>query len=165
MRGKKLLAVFLLGVGLCFMPVLGYGLESKELMTHEEVITVLRKLKANGLQLFLLESRIDYIMRNPTRFLNVNFHCSEDELWDREFPDGVSTKNKVFIEIHDIRNVFSHKSGIALLEQFKKELETAYSFIVVFIRNMDANVVAKFHSKEGIPLGYFYQGEYHLWEK
>jgi len=25
MRGKKLLAAFLLGVGLCFVPVLGYG--------------------------------------------------------------------------------------------------------------------------------------------
>ena len=29
MRGKKLLAAFLLGVGLCFIPALGYG-EVKE---------------------------------------------------------------------------------------------------------------------------------------
>ena len=147
------------------MSGVGYGLESEEAITHEEIITILRELKANGLQLFFLKSKINYIMRNPTLFLDVNFHCSEDELWDREFPDGVSTKNKVFIEIYDNRDVFSHKSRIVLLEQFKKEAEAAYSFIGELIRNMDVNVVAKFYSREGIPLGYFYQGEYHLWEE
>jgi len=30
---------------------------------------------------------------------------------------------------------------------------------------MDTDVVAQFLSKQQIPLGYFYQGEYHLWGK
>lgn len=30
---------------------------------------------------------------------------------------------------------------------------------------MDNDVVAKFHSEDETPLGYFYEGEYHLWEK
>jgi len=34
---------------------------------------------------------------------------------------------------------------------------------------MDADIVATFWGREAtrkdIPLGYFYQGEYHLWEK
>ncbi len=143
----------------------GYGSEPEERITQEEVIILLRRLEATGLQFILLESRINYIMRNPTGFLNVKFHSSEGESWDREFPDSVSTKNKIFVEIYDTRDAFSHKSGIALLEQFKEELEAAYSFLPTFISNMDTTAVAKFYSEKGIPLGYFYEGEYHLWDE
>jgi len=48
------------------------------------------------------------------------------------------------------------------LDSFKKNLEVIYSFIRVIATDMDTDVVALFLSKEEIPLGYFYQGEYYL---
>jgi len=48
-------------------------------------------------------------------------------------------------------------------------LEVIYSFVDLAVKDidmdMDRDIVAKFHTKEEIPLGYFYQGKYHLWEK
>ncbi len=52
MKNKKLLAIILLSLSFCFVSGVGYGLESEEAITHEEIITILRELKANGLQLF-----------------------------------------------------------------------------------------------------------------
>jgi len=46
MRGKQLLAAFLLGVGLCFLPVLGYG----------EVEHWAYEAKASYMKVFLLEA-------------------------------------------------------------------------------------------------------------
>jgi len=163
MKGKVLLATFLLAASLCLVPTLGHGEESKETLTNEEVVTGLRKLKVNALQYILLEAKVNYMMRNPTSFLNIDFHCTPEEVYGREFPGDIPTKNKLVVEIYDNRGRFAGKSGIALLNQFKRELEAVYSYAEVFVRNMDANVVAKFYSEGGIPLGYFYQGEYHLW--
>jgi len=65
----------------------------------------------------------------------------------------------------DNRGVFSYKSGIALRDEFKRQLKVIYSFISLVATDMDADIVAQFLSREAIPLGYFYQGEYHLWEE
>ncbi|MBA7497169.1 hypothetical protein ES702_07780 [subsurface metagenome] len=156
MRGRGLLAAFLLGVGLCFVPALGYG----------EIPTWMYEQKASYISLELLRYQVSYLMRNPTNFLGVQFtydptgYCGEV----MKLPEGVSTKGKIFVLVADNRGLFSYKSGIALRDLFKRELKIIYSFIIV-AKDVDADIVAKFYSRGDIPLGYFYQGEYHLWEK
>jgi len=44
-------------------------------------------------------------------------------------------------------------------------LEVIYTFISAEATDMDGDIVAVFYRREGIPLGYFYQGGYHLWGK
>jgi len=71
--------------------------------------------------------------------------------------------------IIDNRGIFSDKSERALLSQFKKELEAIYSSLYEatggMATDMNTDIVAAFYSREQNPLGSFYQGEYHLWEK
>ena len=154
MRGKKILAVFLLGVGLCFIPALGYG-EIPEWMYEQ---------KASYISVQLLNYQMMYLMRNPTTFLHVQLtydptgFCGEVA----KLPKAVSTKGKVFVTVTDNRDMFSYKSGIALLDLFKRKLEIICSFILA-TEDMDTDIVAVFLSKERTSLGYFYQGEYHLW--
>jgi hypothetical protein len=157
MRDKQLLAAFLLGVSLCFIPVLGYG----------EVEHWAYEAKASYMKVFLLEARVDYVMANPNTFLKVVFLYDPSGSFrrDAKLPWRVNTKRKVCVMVRDIRGVFSHKSGTVLLEEFKKQLEVAYSCIDSVATNMHTDIVAIFDSKEEIPLGYFYQGEYYLWEK
>ena len=158
MRSKKLLPAFLLGVGLCFVPVLGYGEVKKEM--DEKKVSLMR--------FHLLWARVNYIMDYPTTFLAVNFIYDPDGKYRGEFPEDIDTKGKICAQITDNRDVFSipfYKSKRALLERFKEELEAAYWYIDRVATDMDTDIVAKFYSREGNPLGYFYQGEYHLWEK
>jgi len=149
MKGRGLLAAFLLGVGLCFVPALGQG----------EVMH-----RAGEMDSRLLEARIDYIMHNPTNFLNVRFYYYPIGQ-SGVFPEGVDTKGKICALIVDNRGVFSYKSGVALLGLFERILESIRWPIFFVATDLDTDIVAKFVSREGIPLGYFYQGEYHLWEK
>jgi len=157
MKGKKLLAAFLLGVGLCLVPALGYG-EIKEWM---------HKVGISYMDFWLLDARVSYMMHNPTTFLNVNFLYDPIGRYRRveKLPESVDTKGKIVIVISDTRDVFSYKSGIALLDQFKRELEVEYTFLRSLATDMDTDIVAIFANKEIIPLGYFYQGEYHLWRE
>ena len=157
MRGKKLLAAFLLGVGLCFFPVLGYG----------EVQHSLYKSKATAMAVMLLKLEVAYVMGNPTGFLQVDFFYDPDGRFGKiaRLPESVDTKGKIFVRVKDNRGRFSYKSGIGLLDEFKGILESLFSYIEVVATNMDTDIVAEFVSRGDIPLGYFYQGEYHLWEK
>jgi len=59
MRTKKLLAAFLLGVGLCFVPGVGYG-EVKEWI--DEFMATIMKIS-------LSEARINYMRAMPDDFL------------------------------------------------------------------------------------------------
>ena len=172
MRGKKLLAAILLGVVLCFVPALGYGeVILGPRITIGEMLHVLKKeplwprMKVMYTDIDLLQGRVSYMMTNPANFLNVVFFYDPDGRFREFFPEGVDTKGKIYVLVTDNRDVFSYKSGIALRDEFKRHLEVIYSFIPEIATDMDADVVAKFYSKGGIPLGYFYQGEYHLWEK
>jgi len=119
----------------------------------------------------LLEARVDYIARNPNSFLDVRFYYEHALLYGRlaKLPEGVDVKGKIFVEIFDTRDVFSDKSGMNLLEQFKRELEHISLFIIPVTLRMhttrEKGIVAKFYSRERTPLGYFYRGEYHLWEE
>ena len=115
----------------------------------------------------LLAARVHYMMKNPTRFLLVEFYYDPDGRYGRieKLPERVDTKGKILVVISDTRDVFSYKSGTALLDQFKRELEVKYTFVRLLATDMDADIVATFYSREGIPLGYFDRGRYYLWEK
>ena len=154
MRSKKLLAAFLLGVGLCFVPVLAYG----------EVRYSVYETKALSMDYQLLKARVDYIMRNPTTFLEVDFYFDRYGAFRKvlKLPEDINTELKIIADVSDNRNKFSYKSGIALRNEFKKSLEVIYSFIQLVATDMDTDIVAIFGNKERIPLGYFYEGEYHL---
>lgn len=156
-KGKKLLAAFLLGVGLCFVPTLGYG--KVEHRAYE--------VNASYMDFCLLNARVTYMMYNPTNFLNVEIYYDPEGERRRilEFPESIDTKGKILVVVFDSRGAFSYKSEIALLDHLKKELEVICSFIAVVATNMNTDIVAQFRSREGIPLGYFYQGEYHLGER
>jgi len=123
-------------------------------------------------ELALLNARVDYIMRNPTSFENVSLWYDPDGRYKKEFPEGVETKDKILVWILDNREIYKTMSGVALLDLFKKHLEIIYTFLLGSVKDylgtdivMHTDIVTKFHSREGIPLGYFYQGEYRLWEK
>ena len=157
MKKRLLLAAILLGVVLCFVSGAGYGGQFEYLKNDG---------KASLIDSFLLEARVNYVMRNPTDFLNVQIHYDLNGDYSEGLPDNVDSKGKIFVWVIDNRDMFSDKSGIALLDTFIINLEKIYSSIVLVVMtfDMDTDVVAGFMSEEVIPLGYFYQGEYHLWE-
>jgi len=128
----------------------------------------LREIEASYMNVFLSDAKSHYMMLNPNRFLYVDFHYDRVGNWARaELPESVDTNGKICIHIRDNRGVFSNKSGAALLGQFKRTLESIYrtSSIAIVNVDMDVDIVAMFCSEENVPLGYFYQGEYHLWEE
>jgi len=67
--------------------------------------------------------------------------------------------------IQDRTDVFHDETGKVLLDQIRKNLTNIYVFIMTEATDMNDDVVATFFSREEIPLAYFYQGEYHLWEE
>jgi len=156
MGTRALLAAFLLSVGLCLVPVMGHG-EVNE--------AYLVEITRPHIDFVLLEATVRYIMFNPADFLVVM--CSYDPFGSaaKKYPVGVKTKGRIDITIKDNRGIFFGKYGRALLNQFKKELEAFYPFIKYYVTDIDTDIVAIFMSVPGSPLGYFYQGEYHLWEK
>jgi len=155
-KGKRLLIIILLGLSLCFVSGAGYG-EVKEWM-HKEKTPLMFS--------FLLDARVNYIMSNPSTFLNVFIgYDPNGEVYQQSFPEGTNTKGKICLSIFDNRNLFTDKSKVGLLDEFKRSLDCIYSFLDLVTTDINTDVVAVFLSKEGIPLGYFYQGEYHLWEE
>ena len=157
MRAKVLLAAVLLSLGLCLVPALGYG----------EVQHDMDEAKVSWMEYTLLDSRVNYIMMNPTDFLDVRFYYDPIGMYAYTFPEdlGIETVGKVYIHISDNRNRYADKTGLALLGQFKSDLEAIYSFIELAATDMDIDIVAKFHTEKNVPLAYFYQGEYYLWPR
>ena len=139
MKNKKLLAIILLSLSLCFVSGAGYG----------EVPQWLLETKASQIQVTLLSARIDYMMRNPASYLDVTFAHSVET-------------GEIFVVIHDNRDRFPYKSEVALLDTFKRELETIYSFIAHIATNINADVMVAFFSRGNIQLGSFRYGEYYL---
>jgi len=193
MRGKKLLAAFLLAVGLCFVPALGHGEDippevlevipyrvrkmideaKKKEAEPSRLRESIDKSKEGGLdvikmtQTMLLQSTLDYIMWNPHDFLFIHWEWDYMGLFhvNHALPENIigKTEGKLVIQVFDNRKVFAGISEVVLLGQFKKELERVYHCAPrgLFSR-MDRDVVALFYDYKGTPLGYFYQGEYHL---
>ena len=159
MKAKTVLAAYLLAVGLCFVPALGYG----------EITKWMHEREVSYVDYHLLKARLDYMMYNPGMPLAFSAFYDPDGGYARawELPKGISTKGKICVSIRDIKGMLFRSSGIALLDEFKRHSKAIFGWIVVPTRITDANtdIVAMFTSREGIPLGYFYQGEYYLWEK
>jgi len=155
MRGKKLLAAFLLGVGLCFVPGVGQGEIREALLMYEP----------RYIEVFLVQSTVRYIMFSHESFLVVMPSYDEFGLHADDYPAGVRTAGKIHIIIQDNRGIFYGKHGEDLLSQFKRELERFYLFMKHIATDMDADIVTTFKNTGGEELGYFYQGEYHLWSE
>jgi len=104
MRGKKLLAAFLLGVGLCFVPTLGHGEINK--WVQEQIF----ERKVRNINFELLRARVNYMMRNPTTFLEVNFTYPNLLVTFPELPENVHVFAKIVVTIRDTRvcYLFSH---------------------------------------------------------
>ncbi len=156
MRRKKILAVILLVASFCFVSGVGYG----------EIPEWVFKVKVDNMKFALLAARVDYMMAKPDSFLGVSCYYDSVGDWAEFFPAGVSTKGKVVISVLDNRGVFDDKTGELLLDYFKKELNFIY---VSIFRHMpiDINndIIVEFMDNFGEPLGYFSEGEYHLWEE
>ena len=184
MRKKRVLATILLAAVLCFVVSgVGYGEINfpttgaiyegwDEYYTHplleEQPFLGLRKdIELLRLQHFLLGAIVEYIMRNPVSFLYVSIDYDDMGIWQPiyKLPENVDTRHKVCLRIGDNRNSFYDKSVVALLDEFKRELEVIYSFLELWVTDLSSDVVAILLSTGGIPLAYFYQGEYHLWDE
>jgi len=129
----------------------------------EEGVDVIRMTETN-----LLRRRLDYIMWNPHDFLCFYWEWDWIGLFhlNHELPENIigKTEGKLIIQVYDNRRVFVYISEVALLEQFKKELVRIYDYAPQgFFSKMDRDVIALFYGYGRKPLGYFYQGEYHLW--
>ncbi len=168
MRRKKILAAILLVVSFCFVSGVGYGEE----FTMEEGREIVYKQKATDLDLYLLTSRVNYIMKNPNDFLDITCSyttldiTSIDYYKDLNLPEDFITKDKLFIEIRDHRGVSSGKTGLDLLEPFIIHLLRFFngSILRAFF-SYPSDIVAIFYSEEGNVLGYFYQDVFHLREE
>lgn len=121
-----------------------------------------------GPEFDLEEARIKYIAANPIDFLDVTFLYDEVGGFKWWFPEtsGIDTKNKICVFVWDDEGVFFKKTGRVLLDEFKKRLEVIFIHIQPVAKDMNVDVVASFGKKEEkVPYGYFYQGEYYLWEE
>ncbi len=154
MKKRLLLAAILLGVVLCFVSGVGYG----------EIEEWWYEGKASFIDMALVAAQVEYIMAKPDDFLRVSYYYDRTGRFAENYPAGVRTKGKISIDTIDSRNVFSYKSGNALLEQFKIELFYVYYWIQNTATDMDNDIVVRFTDDFGELLDYFYQGEYHLWE-
>lgn len=155
MKKRLLLTAILLGVVLCFVSGVGHGYISKFDLES----------KASRMDVNLLDARIDYIMKNPTNFLEIHLLYDPLGFGGETFPYDVETKDRIIILVYDTRDIFSDRSEAALLDQFKKELKTIYKPLRIIASNMNADIVVSFRTREDVSLGYFYQGEYHLWDE
>jgi len=167
MRARGLITAFLLGVGLSFVPGLGQG----------EIKSPRHLGKISSMDWRLLQATVNYMQENPTNFLRVHICYDEDGSWEESFfPKHIDTRGKVCLLVGDNifrgddERLFCGKSGTDLLNEFKRQLENIYSFIEDYATEMNTDIAAYFYTRErkpslGIPLGYFYQGEYHLWGK
>lgn len=78
--------------------------------------------KATFMGLYLLMARIDYIVRNPDLFLNVNLCYQKPEIKrpERDFPEDVDMRGKVWVVFKDNRGMFSDESEADLLSYLRR---------------------------------------------
>ena len=156
MKNKKLLAIILLGLSFCLVSGAGYG-EVQEWMDKEKV---------SLMDISLLEARIDYIMWNPNDFLDVVLYYDPSGILGREiFSGSIDTKGKIVVRIEDTRDVFTGEPELLIIS-FAIELNSIYklSSLGSVATDRDSDIVAIFY-REGKELGYFYEGEYYLWNE
>jgi len=155
MRAKRAIIAFLLAVGLCLMPALGYG---KIKPPHD----------FHGMDIILLKAQIGYIMENPTTFLDIDcFYDIAGIMANIIAPDlDLETEGKIFVSVTDTRGVFFGRSRKLLMDEFHYHWEAIYSHLkVIGLAPLDlhTDIAAIFINEKKEILGYFYQGEYYLW--
>ena len=109
MKDKKTLLAILLAAVLCFVAAgVGYGEISQNIKEGYAGY-------ASYNQVRFLEARIDYIMRNPSNYLDVQFIYDLNgilgELTFDELHFKIDTKGKIVIKVNDNRSVFSYTTG------------------------------------------------------
>jgi len=179
-KNKKLLAIILLSLSFCFVVSgMGHGeiiIPQQSRMVGELIVDKLQEdeykneplwpyierirgemLEEIGLlKLYnnLLTARIHYMMRNPNSFLYVTLLYDKYGVFRSSFPKSVDMKSdmnsKIIVTIVDNRDVFSDKSGIALLDEFKRHLEVVYSYVSDIATNLD-NDIGFFSKKCSYP--------------
>lgn len=167
MKSKKLLAALLLGIGLCFVSILGYA----EIKKYENMDAIFEQTRTN------------YMMANPSSYLYVNFYYDPDGSYEEIFPkeslseeflsEGIKTKGKIFIEIIDNRDVlclYKAKGGQGFARKLQRYLRTIYSFVSPLTTNMNTDIVAGFYTTcfrtrqpKALLIAFFYEGRYFLW--
>jgi len=159
MKSKKLLAALLLGIGLCFVSILGYA----EIKKYENMDAIFEQTRTN------------YMMANPNSYLYVNFYYDSDGSFEKYFPESVKTKNKIIIEIIDNRNALclGKSSSQVYGRKLQGYLRTIYSFISILTTDMSTDIVAGFYTgcarltrikpRELILAAYFYKGKYFIY--
>lgn len=93
MRKKQVLAAILLSVIFSFVfSVVGYG-EIAEWMMIEVEVTLM--------DISFLRAKIDYVMKNPTSYLNLDFFFDmpSDQYWNIGLPIHVKTEDKISVSI------------------------------------------------------------------
>ncbi len=153
---KKLLAIIFLSLSFCFVSGVGYG-EVQEWMDKEEV---------SFMDISLLQARIDYIMQRPNDFMNVVLYYDPSGILGREiFSGSIDTKGKIVVRIEDTRDFFGDEPDLYMIP-FALELNIIYnlSSLRSVATDRDSDIVAIFYRK-GKEIGYFDQGDYHLWEE
>ena len=154
MRARIILVIILLSLSFCFVSGVGYG----------EVYDFGDPLGPLVMYFRLLQARIDYIMQNPTNFLDVGLHYDIEGEFSEEgfFPQGVETEGKVVVTLQDNRGIFFNRiKEEDLLRRFQQELTEVYTFLEPVATEMD-DIVAIFYNQKGLPLGYYYGGSYKL---
>lgn len=115
----------------------------------------------------LLKANVRYMGQNPETFLGIAFYYDRYGSLGKigKLPKGVSTRGKIIVTIYDTRNRFTYKTGMILLDEFKRTLKVIYSYIQVTATDLTNDLYAELVTAERIHLAYFYQGEYHLWNE
>ncbi|MEA1965195.1 MAG: hypothetical protein U9O41_08780 [Candidatus Aerophobetes bacterium] len=82
---KKAIIVILLGVSLCFIPVLGYGEVNQKLVKNKTV---------RDIDFLLLRSAVTYMMYNPNDFFAVELFYDPDGGFRKVYnlPEDVNTR-------------------------------------------------------------------------
>ncbi len=52
-----------------------------------------------------------------------------------------------------------------MLLEFRTQLLDATYFLEILVSDLENDIVVLFTNEDGLPLGYFYQSGYHLWEE
>lgn len=139
---KKILSICILAVGLSCIVV----------SIHAEI----RKDLDTGA--IFERAKINYVMANPNSYLYLNFYydldgsfsnfCSKKLLPEKYFPEGISTKEKIFIEVIDNRDALCmyKRGGQPFARKLQNHVRTIYSYISNLTTDMSDDLVVAFYT-------------------
>ena len=114
MKNRNLLAIVLMGLSLCSVSIAAYGETDRK--------SGISALTATRTECLLLCARADYIMGNPTSFLDIDVDYDPYGYLGNlmKWPVEIDARGKVVVRIRDSRNVSLNKSGVVILALFKR---------------------------------------------